>query len=96
MRHGHHRRRAAVDPLAPINSPVWLVTRDMCGQLLEVTELLPLEDLRAALTAARNARAADGWQVDEIGVRCSQFFALRAGERIMVGIERDPTRQIQR
>lgn len=96
MRHGHHTRRSAPDALAPIDAPTWLVARDMCGLLLERHELPPRADQRAALVAAREARIADGWRVDEIGPRCAQFFAVRAGERIMVGIERDPTREIHR
>lgn len=90
VRHGHHTRRAAPDPLAPIDGPTWLVVRDACGQLLESTELPPLADQRAILAAAREARIAEGRRPDEIGVRCSQFFATRDGERIMVGIERNP------
>lgn len=96
MRHGHHTRRSAPNPLAPIDVPTWLVARDMCGQLLERSELPPRADQRAILVAAREARIADGWHADEIGPRCAQFFATRAGERIMVGIERDPTRLIRR
>jgi hypothetical protein len=95
MRHGHHTRRSAPDPLAPIDAPTWLAVRNMYSQLLELTELPPGADQRAALVAAREARIADGWQVDEIGPRCSQFFAARAGERIVVGIEGDPTRQVR-
>lgn len=96
MRHGHHTRRSAPDPLAPIYAPTWLIVRDMCGQLLELRELPQRADQRAALVAAREARIADGWQADEIRPRCSQFFATRAGERILVGIERDPCRLIRR
>jgi hypothetical protein len=64
----------------------------MCGQLLELTELPPRANQRAVLTAAREARIADGWQVDEVGPHCAHFFATRAGERIMSTIERDPVR----
>ena len=88
MRHGHHTRRSAPDPLAPIDAPTWLVVRDMCGQLLQCTELAPHADQRAALAAARAARIADGWLADKVGPRGSQFFATRGGERVMVGIER--------
>lgn len=95
MRRGHHTRRSAPDPLAPIDAPTWLVVRDMCGQLLESTELAPRAEQRAILAAAREARIADGWKADEIGPRCSQFFATLAGERVMVGIERDPAREIR-
>lgn len=96
MRHGHHTRRSAPDPLAPIDTPTWLVVRDSCGQRLEHCQLPPSADQRAALVAARDARIAAGWQVTDIGPRCAFFFASCAGERIMVGIERDPKRQIQR
>jgi len=68
----------------------------MYSQLLELTELPSGADQRAALVAAREARIADGWQADEIGPRCAQFFATRGGERVVVGIERDPTRKIHR
>lgn len=95
MRHGHHTKRSAPDPLAPIDAPAWLVVRDMCGQLLAIAELPRRADQRAALMATREARIADGWQADEIGPRCSQFFASRAGERIVVGIERDPMRTLR-
>ena len=96
MRHGHHTRRATPDPLAPADAPTWLVTRDMCSQLLERSELPPRADQRAVLMAARTARIADGWQADEIGPRCSHFFATRGGERVMVGIECDTARQVRR
>ncbi len=95
VRHGHHTRRSAPDPLAPIDAPTWLVVRDMCSQVRELTELPPRADQRAVLVAARGVRIADGWQADEIGPRCSHFFATRAGERVMVGIEREPWRLIR-
>ena len=96
MRHGHHTRRSAPDPLAPIDVPTWLAVRDMRSQVLELTELPPRADQRAVLVAAWNARIAEGWRVTEIGPQCAHFFATRAGERVMVGIEREPTRQIHR
>lgn len=96
MRHGHHTRRSAPDPLEPIDAPTWLVVRDMCSQVLELAELPPRADQRAVLLAARKTRIAEGWQTDDIGPRSSHFFATRAGERVMVGIEREPTRQIRR
>jgi|HubBroStandDraft_1064217.scaffolds.fasta_scaffold04042_5 hypothetical protein len=68
----------------------------MCGKLLERPELPPRADQRAAVVAARAARIADGWRADETGPRCAQFFARRVGERVMVGIKRDPTREIRR
>lgn len=96
VQHGHHTRRSAPDPLAPLDAPTWLVVRDMCGLLLEITDLPPRADQRLALVVARAARVAAGWRADEIGPRCSQFFATRAGMRIVVGIERDPTRELRR
>ena len=95
MRHGHHTRRPAPDPLAPIDAPTWLVVRDTCSQLLELIELPPRTNQRGALVAAREARIAAGWQAEEIGPRCSHFFATRARERVMVGIERDPKRPLR-
>ena len=95
MRHGHHTRRAVPDPLAPIDAPTWLAVRDECSRLLELTELPPRTDQRAALVAARDARIVDGWQAGDIGPQCAFFFASRAGERVMVCIERDPGRQIR-
>lgn len=96
MRHGHHTRRSAPDPLAPIDAPMWVVVRNACSQVLELTELPPHVDQRAILVAARTARIADGWQADEIRPHSAFFFAMRAGERIMIGIEREPRRQIRR
>lgn len=95
MRHGHHTRRSAPDPLAAIDAPTWLVVRDMCSRLVERTGLPPRADQRAILAAAREARIADGWQADEIGPRCSHFFATRGGERVMVGIEREPNARLR-
>jgi len=92
----HHTRHAAPAPLALLDAPTWLVVGDMCGQLLEHNELPPGADQRPVLIAAREARIADGWRAHEIGPRCSQFFATRAGERIVVGMERDSTREIRR
>ena len=96
MRHQHHTRRATVDPLAPIDSPVWVVVRNMCGQILKLTELPPRADQHAALTAAGHAHIGDGWTVDKVGPHSAHFFAMRAGERIMVGIERYPEPQVRR
>lgn len=96
MRHGHHTRRSAPDPLAPIDAPTWLVVRNVCSQVLELIELRPLADQRTVLVAARETRIVEGWQADGIGPRSSHFFATRAGERVMVGIEREPTRHIRR
>ena len=96
MRHGHHTRRSAPDPLAPIDTPTWLVARDMYSRVLGLSELPPRADQRAILVAARETRIAEGWQADDIGPQSAHFFATRAGERVMVGIEREQTRQIRR
>jgi hypothetical protein len=87
MRHTS-RRRSAPDPLAPVNAPTWLVVRNGVGFVLEATELTPGADLRSVLTAAREARIADGWEAQEIGASCAFFFAVRDGVRFMIAIER--------
>ncbi len=74
MRH-ISRRRSEPDPLAPVNEPTWLVAREF-REPLEVTLLAPMADLRSVLIAAREARRADGWTVEEIGRRSSSFFLL--------------------
>jgi hypothetical protein len=82
------RKRSAPDPLAPVNAVTWLVVRNRLGFVLESSQLTPHTDLRATLTAARDARNSSGWQADEICGACSFFFASRAGERVLIGIER--------
>jgi hypothetical protein len=58
-----------------------------------VTPLAPMADLRSVLVAAREARRAGGWTVEEIGHRSSSFFCSKNGRRVMVGIERrDPAK----
>ena len=89
MRHTS-RKRSSPDPLAPVNAPSWLVVRDRVGCVLESAELPARADLRAVLTAARDARIADGWLAEDIGPVCSFFFASRDGRRVLVGIERIP------
>jgi len=89
MRHTS-RRRSEPDPLAPVNEPTWLVVRQFRDPS-EVTALEPMADLRKVLTAAREARMADGWSAEEIGRRCAFFYCSRGGQRVWVGIEkRDP------
>jgi hypothetical protein len=85
-RHPIHFSRLTVSPPS---------VRDMCGGLIELTELPPRADQRAVLMAAREARVAAGWRAGDIG-SSAVFFAERAGERVAVAIERDPTRQIRR
>jgi hypothetical protein len=96
VRHGHHTRKAAPDPLAAIAAATFLTVRDICGVLLELTELPPRADQRAVLEAARKARITAGWQVGDIGPSSAVFFAERNGERVAVGIEREPRREIRR
>jgi hypothetical protein len=90
MRHTS-RKRSSPDPLARAGAPTWLVVRNAVNAVLESTELVPETDLRAALTAARDARIAAGWLADEIGPACGFFFASRGSERVLVTVERkDP------
>ena len=91
MRHTS-RRRAAPDPLAPVNAPTWLVVRNGVGFVQEATELAPGCDLRAVLIAAREKRICSGWIAQEIGPSCSFFFASRDGVRLMIAIERQVPR----
>jgi hypothetical protein len=74
MRHGHHTRRHRFDPLQPSIDPTWLVVRDRHGSVLEVTTLEPHADVRARLTAAREARITAGWDCEPIGPACASFF----------------------
>lgn len=84
-------RRSSYNPLAPIPHPTWLVVRDRCNQLINVTPLEPKADLHAILNAAREERILAGWNADPIGRACSSFFCSKDGTRVMVGIERrDP------
>ncbi len=89
MRHTS-RHRSAPNPLAPRNAPTWLVVRDRIGGVIESTELAAGEDLRARLSAARDAKLAAGWMAEDIGPRCAFFFASYGEERVLVAIERIP------
>jgi len=75
-----------------VNAPTWIVSRNRAGFVLENAEIAPGTDLRAALTAAHDARVAAGWTADEIGPSCAFFFAARDGVRLMIAIERQPPR----
>ena len=66
------------------------MVRDRLSQVVESTPLEPYADLRAALTAAREARMADGWECEDIGSCVAFFFCRRGGVREMVSIERCP------
>ena len=52
-----------------------------------MTELEPHADLKAALTAARNARIAQQWECEAMGASAAFFFCTRAGVRYLVSIE---------
>jgi len=84
------RRRSRPEPLKPRREATWLVVRDRLSQVVESTPLEPLVDLRAVLTAAREARIAEGWECEEIGSCVAFFFCTRGGVREMVIIERCP------
>jgi hypothetical protein len=65
-----------------------------CGSLVLVQHacLLLAVQLRAALTAAREARIAAGWLAEDIVPAFRFFFASRDGNRVRVAIERMPPR----
>ena len=66
------------------------MVRDRLSQVVTSRSLEPYADLRAALTAAREARMAEGWECEEIGSCVAFFFCTRGGVREMVTIERCP------
>jgi hypothetical protein len=81
------RRRGETDALRPVNAPRWLVVRDRVSVALEYHALTPGADLRAAMQAERDRRAAAGWTVDTIPRNCAFFFCDRENERMCVSIE---------
>jgi hypothetical protein len=81
------RRRSQTDALAPVNAPRWLVVRDRLSRVVEFRALPPVADLRAAMQAEGERRAAAGWAVDDIPRTCSFFFCERENERVCVSIE---------
>lgn len=81
------RKRSAVDSLATVNEPRWLVTRDMVGRPVEYRPLEPQTDLHAVMQAERMRRAAEGWTVETIPRNCSFCFASRAGDRTCFSVE---------
>jgi|SRR5690349_8483440 len=84
-------RRSSFDPLAPTAEATWLVVRNEIREAIEVTPLERKVNLRTILSAAHEARVAEGWQADPIGRSCAFFFCAKDGARLMVGIERrDP------
>jgi hypothetical protein len=81
------RRRNPPEPFKPRCEPTWVVVRDRLSRVVEVAPLEPCADLKAALTAARCARIADGWDCEAIGRSAAFFFCTRAGVRHLVSIE---------
>ena len=84
------RRRSRPEPLKPRPDATWLVVRDRLSQVVTSRSLEPYADLHAALTGAREARIAEGWDCEDIGPCVAFFFCSRAGVREMVIIERRP------
>jgi hypothetical protein len=84
---GRCGRRSRPDPLTPVNERRWLVVRDELSQPVEAVTLAPLADLRAALLEERQARAQEGWQVDEVAPAVAFFFCTRDGSRRCIRIE---------
>jgi hypothetical protein len=84
------RKRNRPEPLKPRGEATWLVVRDRLSQVVTSTPLEPYADLRAVLTAAREARIAQGWECEDIGSCVAFFFCRRGGVREMVSIEMRP------
>ena len=63
------------------------MVRDHLSQVVQITPLAPYADLKAALTAARSARIAGGWECEAIGASAAFFFCTRDGVRHLVSIE---------
>ena len=87
MRHTS-RKRSAPDPLLPVDVTTWIVVRDRLSRVVESQELSARTDLRGVLNGERDARIAEGWAAEDIGARCAFFFAVKDGERVLIGIER--------
>jgi hypothetical protein len=58
--------------------PTWVAVRDRLSQVMEVSPLAPYTDLKAALTAERSARIAEGWNCESLGPSVAFFFCTRA------------------
>lgn len=84
------RRRSRPEPLKPRREATWVVVRNSLSQVVTSTPLEPSVDLRAVLTAAREARIAEGWDCEDIGSCVAFFFCTRGGVREMVSIEMRP------
>jgi hypothetical protein len=81
------RKRNAPEPFKPRREPTWVVVRDRLSRVVQSAPLEPYADLKAALTAARSARIADGWNCEAIGRSAAFFFCTREGVRHLVSIE---------
>ena len=85
------RRRNPPEPFKSTRECTWLVVRNALSEVVESTKLTARADLLAALTGAREARLANGWQCEAIGQSCRFFFCAREGVRHLVSIEgREP------
>ena len=82
------KRRSQHDSLAPISEPAFLVERNLSGDLLKSIPIEPNADLRAILTAAREAKMAQGYEVTDIPRLCSFFFYVKDAKKVLVSIER--------
>ncbi len=63
------------------------MVRNELSQPVEALTLAPMADLRAAMLEEREARAQEGWQVDEIAPAVAFFFCTREGSRLCIRIE---------
>jgi len=84
------RKRSPPEPLKPRSEATWLVVRNRLSQVVSSTSLAPNADLKAVLTAAREARIEQHWDCEEIGSCVAFFFCTRGGVREMVSIEMCP------
>ena len=81
------RKRNRPEPLKPRPARTWVVVRDRFSQVVQITPLEPYADLKAALTAARSARMAEGWECEDVGPCVAFFFCRREDVRHLVSIE---------
>jgi hypothetical protein len=89
-------RRSTHDPLATVPHPTWLVVQDMFRNPLEVTQLVPGADLRAAMSESAAMHTADGWQI-EGELWYGSYFCNREGVRQFVFVTAvDPSQQPSR
>jgi hypothetical protein len=79
--------RGVQDALNAVSEPRWLVVRDRLSHVVTWQALAPKADLRAAMSAERDRRVADGWHAEPIPRHCAFFFCDRAEERVCVAIE---------